>query len=103
MAAAAMTADLNEDIRQPSDDLKRKDSLLCSFNDIATGHSKQITSLSAALQDMAMCDPYTCSELTKRNFNDMLTFLSTSGKSVFISGPIPTFQQNPQRPRLAPV
>ena len=30
------------------------------------------------------------SELTKKDFNGLLSFLSTCGKSVFISGPIPT-------------
>ena len=30
------------------------------------------------------------SELTKMNFNGLLSFLSSCGKSVFISGPIPT-------------
>lgn len=33
------------------------------------------------------------SELTKRDFNDLFNFLSSCGKSVFISGPIPTLSR----------
>lgn len=53
-------ADLKEDIRRLSDELLRKDSLLSSFMDVAHGQSKQLASLSAALQDTVAWDPATC-------------------------------------------
>ena len=42
-------ADLKEDIRRLSDELKKKDSLLSSFMEVASEQSKQITSLNATI------------------------------------------------------
>ena len=36
-------------------------------------------------------------ELTKRDFNDLFSFLKRCGKSVFISGPLPIMSQRPER------
>jgi len=45
------------------------------------------------------------SERIKRDFNLLFTVLKNSGKSVFISGPIPTLggKQTPQPSHLAPI
>ena len=50
-------ADLNEDIRRLSDELKKKDSLLSSFKEVASEQSKQITSLNTTIQDTVKWDP----------------------------------------------
>ena len=44
-------ADLKEDIRRLSDELKKKDSLLSSFMEVASEQSKQITSPNKIFQD----------------------------------------------------
>ena len=45
-------ADLKEDIRRLSDELKKKDSLLSSFMEVASEQSKQMTSLNTTIQDI---------------------------------------------------
>eukprot|EP00064_Thunnus_orientalis_P001318 superscaffoldBa00000090_g1321 len=60
MKANKKIADLKGDIQRLSDELQKKDSLLCSFTDVATGQSKQIANLSAAIQDTVLWDPSTC-------------------------------------------
>lgn len=51
--------DLQEEIRRLSDELLVKKSLLANIMDVATGQSKRIASLSAALQDTVLWDPST--------------------------------------------
>eukprot|EP00064_Thunnus_orientalis_P012486 superscaffoldBa00001922_g12521 len=53
-------ANLKETIQWLSDELQKKESLLSSFMDVATGQSKWITDLSAAIQDTVLWDPSTC-------------------------------------------
>ncbi|CAL8234635.1 unnamed protein product [Arctogadus glacialis] len=48
-----------KDIRQLSDELRNKESLLASFMDLAADQKKQIASLSAAFQDTVVWDPLT--------------------------------------------
>ncbi|XP_030290867.1 uncharacterized protein LOC115592365 [Sparus aurata] len=50
-------ADLKEDIRRLSNELKKKDSLLSSFMEVASEQSKQITSLNTTIQDTVKWDP----------------------------------------------
>ena len=50
-------ADLKEDIRRLSDELKMKDSLLSSFMEGVSKQSKQITSLNTTIQDTVKWDP----------------------------------------------
>lgn len=50
-------ANLKEDVRLLSNELRKKDALLSSFMDVASDQSKQITSLTAALHDTASWDP----------------------------------------------
>ncbi|CAL8384512.1 unnamed protein product [Gadus morhua 'NCC'] len=52
-------ANLKKDIRQLSDELRNKESLLASVMDLAADQSKQIASLSAAFQDTVVWDPLT--------------------------------------------
>ncbi|CAL8276686.1 unnamed protein product [Merluccius merluccius] len=50
-------ADLKDDIRRLSHELKKKDSLLSSYMDVAVGQSVKLASLSVALQDTVAWDP----------------------------------------------
>ena len=50
-------ADLKEDIRRLSEDLKTKDALLTACMDVAHNQSLRISSFSAAFQDTALWDP----------------------------------------------
>ncbi|KAE8297835.1 hypothetical protein D5F01_LYC02306 [Larimichthys crocea] len=52
--------DLKDDIRQLSDELQKKDSLLSSFMDVALQQSKRLASLSTTLHDTVAWDPATC-------------------------------------------
>ena len=52
-------ANLKKHIRQLSDELRNKESLLASVMDLAADQSKQIASLSAAFQDTVVWDPLT--------------------------------------------
>uniref|UniRef100_A0A3B3CQN2 Uncharacterized LOC112139390 n=1 Tax=Oryzias melastigma TaxID=30732 RepID=A0A3B3CQN2_ORYME len=58
--AAVIITDLKDDIRRLKAELEMKDALLSKFMDVSFAQSKQLTSLSAALQDTAPWDPSTC-------------------------------------------
>lgn len=53
-------ADLKDDIRRLSHELRKKDSLLSSYMDVAASQSKKLASLSVALQDTVAWDPSIC-------------------------------------------
>nr|XP_033502105.1 uncharacterized protein LOC117269286 [Epinephelus lanceolatus] len=53
-------ADLKDDIRRLSHELRKKDSLLFSYMDVAASQSIKLASLSVALQDTVAWDPSIC-------------------------------------------
>ncbi|CAK6968209.1 PREDICTED: allantoinase-like [Scomber scombrus] len=57
-------AELKEDIHRLSNELKKKDSLLSSFMEVASGQSKQLASFNVPLQDTAVWDPSACPRLS---------------------------------------
>ncbi|KAL7403184.1 hypothetical protein ABVT39_025977 [Epinephelus coioides] len=53
-------SDLKDDIRRLSHELRKKDSLLSSYMDVAASQSIKLASLSVALQDTVAWDPSIC-------------------------------------------
>ncbi|KAF1388571.1 hypothetical protein PFLUV_G00091680 [Perca fluviatilis] len=53
-------ANLKEDILRLSEELRRKDSLLSSYVDLACGQSRKLASLDSTLQDTVTWDPAAC-------------------------------------------